>query len=89
MAKIKVILNAALHDGKGVKQPGETVSMEQSRAERMARLGMVKLPKEAKKNGGAQPGKIQTPPVNTGGDDDGDAGGEGEDSGDNDNQNDE
>jgi hypothetical protein len=44
--KIDVILTAMLNDGQTVKQPGETVSMEKAQAERLVRLGMVKLVKQ-------------------------------------------
>jgi hypothetical protein len=71
MSKIEVILTAVLNDGKNSLQPGDTVSMEREKAERLAALGMVKLPKAArndkpgklgKKNGkGVKPDKTKAP----------------------------
>ena len=51
MSKIDVILTAVLHTDKGALQPGETASLEERQAKRLAALGMVKLPGKAAKNG--------------------------------------
>jgi hypothetical protein len=53
MSKIDVTLTAVLHTDKGVLQPGETASMEEKQAKKLAALGMVKLP-ESRKNGDAK-----------------------------------
>jgi hypothetical protein len=47
MAKINVVLTAVLDNGKEQLVPGETVSMEEARAQKLAALGMVTLPKKA------------------------------------------
>lgn len=44
MSKITVILTSAYDDGKTVKGPGDTVSMEERQAKKLATLGMVQIP---------------------------------------------
>jgi hypothetical protein len=65
MAKIDVTLAAALNNGKEVLRPGETVSMDETQAVKLAALGMVKLPGKAKRNGKSGVGrKAAKPAVN-------------------------
>jgi hypothetical protein len=80
--KIDVILTAVLNDGQTVKQPGETVSMDEKQARKLAALGMVKLqvpekPVKKAKNGGSKsvPPRGTVPPPD---DDDPDVDGSGD-----------
>ncbi|MGV7004699.1 hypothetical protein [Desulfovibrio sp. QI0442] len=41
MAKISVVLNCRMDNGKDVKQPGSTVSMDEKEAVKLAGMGMV------------------------------------------------
>ena len=59
MAKVNVVLACVLDDGQTRREPGESVSMEEGQARKLAALGMVELPKaaasakgKAAKNGG-------------------------------------
>lgn len=75
MAKITVTLTAQYDDGKTVKEPGDTISIEEKQAKQLAALGMVKLSedddasatKPAKKGKGKN---AQTAPPADPGDDD-------------------
>ena len=51
MSKIEVTLTAVLHTDKGMLQPGESVSLDEAQARRLAALGMVKLPMKNGKQG--------------------------------------
>lgn len=88
MAKIDVVLTATLDTGREIRQPGETVSMDEGRAASLAALGMVKLPekaapakakgKAAKKGGTGTKNNGTDPPATSSGTDDQDP--EGDDS---------
>jgi hypothetical protein len=69
MSKINVVLTAVMYTDKGELQPGETVSMEEGEARKLAALGMVKLP-ESRKHGtarnGAKTAKEKSPEGETG-----------------------
>lgn len=47
MAKVQVILNCQWDNGKTVKQPGETVSIEKKDAIALEKVGMVSFPAKA------------------------------------------
>ena len=44
MAKVTVILNCQIDNGKDKKLPGETVSMDEKEAAKLAEKGLVKFP---------------------------------------------
>lgn len=48
MAKVPVILNCQIDNGKDKKLPGETVSMDEKEARKLADIGMVKFPEKEK-----------------------------------------
>lgn len=47
MAKVTVTLTAQYDDGKSIKNPGDTISLDEKLAARLATLGMVTLAVEA------------------------------------------
>jgi hypothetical protein len=57
MSKIEVVLTAVLHTDNGILQPGETASLEEKQAKRLAALGMVQLPKKTAKSGNGRKAK--------------------------------
>jgi hypothetical protein len=67
MAKIDVELTAVMHTDKGLLQPGETVSMEEGRAGKLAALGMVKLPVKAERKRAKNGKPVAGDPVMPGG----------------------
>jgi hypothetical protein len=76
-----VTLTAVLDDGKTALQPGETVSMEEGQAKKLAALGMVKLPKAAKAKNGKSSGKKALSPPDEAGEQDDAPGGDADDGG--------
>lgn len=64
MPKITVVLTAVMNDGKTIRQPGESLALEETQARRLAALGMVRLLKAARvaKNGKESAGKRTPPP---------------------------
>lgn len=44
MAKISVILNCRMDNGKDVKQPGSTVNMDEKEAAKLVEMGMASYP---------------------------------------------
>jgi hypothetical protein len=63
MPKITVVLTAVMNDDKTIRQPGESLALEESQAVRLAALGMVRLPKKARaKNDSKASAKDQIPP---------------------------
>lgn len=63
MAKITVTLTAVYDDGKSVKGPGDTISVDDKLAKQLASLGMVALPvKESKVKGKSQKAEDSPPP---------------------------
>lgn len=72
MAKITVTLTSQYDDGKAVKEPGETISIEEKQAKQLAALGMVTLPvKETKAKAKSKTAKtpVDDDPDPIGGDD--------------------
>ena len=70
MSKINVTLTATLDNGKETLQPGDSVSLEEKEARRLASLGMVRLPKAATKAARGKSGKKTAPPPPPPGDSD-------------------
>ena len=62
MAKITVTLNCQMDNGKKVNLPGETVSMDEKQARKLAAMGMVVLPQEAPAKAAPKPPKADPEP---------------------------
>ena len=61
MAKVSVILNCQIDNGKSKKHPGETVSMDEKEARKLADMGMVKFPEKEKPVKAAGKEEVKTP----------------------------
>lgn len=62
MAKITVTLTAQYDDGKAVKEPGDTISLDEKLASQLADLGMVEWPVKEVKTPKGKKGKTEEAP---------------------------